>query len=120
MAPSIKTLTAAFGKDKAVVIRGILTGKTSPEDFVSVKKWVGQCCNRPSQHEVQLEAINEVLDGYGTEALDEDTSWYPQPHYSYVNMGDPYTTTILYDHRRGTWIVSDWGAIAERFPNTGG
>lgn len=114
MAPSIKTLSAHW-PDKAKILRGIMTGNVDPESFESVKDWTRQCYNRPSDVELRLAAINDALDGYGVEALDRDPGWFPYPEYSYVNMGDTYTTTILHQHTTGRWIVSDWGSIAERW-----
>ena len=115
MAPSIKTI-AQIWPDKAKEIRGIMDGSIDPESFENVERWVRQCYNRPSTVELQLEAINGVLEGHGVEALDESSDWFPQPHYSYVNMGDTYTTTVVYDHERGRWLITDWGTIAEKFP----
>jgi len=114
MAPSVKTI-AMYWPDKAKEIRGIIDGSIDPMTYSKVDQWVRQCYNRPSTHELQLEAINQVLEGYGTEALDENTSWFPQPHYSYVNMGDTYTPTVVYDHEKDRFLITDWGTLAEKF-----
>lgn len=85
------------------------------KDYPETVRWVRQCYNMPSEHEVRMSMINEVMGGYGTEALDEDPNWFPQPHYSYVNMGDTYTPTIIYDHEATRFLTGCWGDIAEKF-----
>lgn len=91
-------------------------GEFLSKNFSKTYVWVNGCHNMPSDHEIRLEMINEVLEGYGTEALDERTDWFPQPHYSYVNMGDTYVTTIIYNHKTERFLCGCWGDIAERFP----
>ncbi|HEY5606260.1 MAG TPA: hypothetical protein VIL45_07055 [Thermoplasmata archaeon] len=119
MAPSIKTIREAFPsleEGKAGEIRALLAGKRDPERYESVRKWLSQCYNRPDNDEMILEACNEILGGYGTEAIwDEDSELSPVA--TYVNVGDPYVATILYDCYRGTWRImgyGDWVELAER------
>lgn len=62
-----------------------------------------------------LETINEILNGYGVEVINDNdfTTYWGSIGIVYVNMGDTYTTTVLYDTRKGRWYVSDWGTIAK-------
>jgi hypothetical protein len=39
---------------------------------------------------------------------------YDKDGLDYVNMGDTYDTTLIFDHRKGRFIVSSWGDIVER------
>lgn len=84
--------------------------------FPSVYSWLASCHHLPSNEEIKLEMINVLLKGHGTEILSEE-NWgnFRYPHYSYVNMGDPYITTILYDYKKECFICSCWGNIAENF-----
>jgi hypothetical protein len=34
----------------------------------------------------------------------------------YVNMGDPYDTTLIYDLSTGRFYVGAWGDWVERYP----
>jgi hypothetical protein len=34
----------------------------------------------------------------------------------YVNMGDTYDTTLIYDYKTNRFVVSSWGDIVERQP----
>jgi hypothetical protein len=40
-----------------------------------------------------------------------------QDGLSYVNMGDTYDTTLLYDHKTGRFSVGSWGDIVEKQPD---
>lgn len=63
-----------------------------------------------------LEAINGILSGYGIEAIEGRgySSYYGHIGLLYVNMGDTYTTTVVYDTRKQQWIVASWGDLVER------
>jgi hypothetical protein len=88
------------------------------KEYPNTYKWVRACLNLPDNIEIKLEMINEIMGGYGIETLSEE-NWdnYQYPHYSYVNMGDTYATTILFNHVSERWILSSWGDIAEQFLN---
>ena len=115
---SIKTIEQRLNIDhtKAAQIRGLLDGTIDPLTFQTVSNWVNQCYNLPSKNELIHAAINEILGGYGIEAI-RDNKW---SHYhqdiglTYVNMGDTYTMTVCYDTRSDKWILSSWGDIIER------
>jgi uncharacterized protein (TIGR02996 family) len=64
-----------------------------------------------------LNAINGLIRGYGVEAI-EGQDW--QPYFMniaalYVNRGDIYRTTILYDTRRHRFLIASWGDWYERY-----
>ena len=112
MIPTIKTLTK-YDIPEPQTVRGLMEGSIDPESFASVQRWVSQCHNLPSQVELALCAINEVINGFGVEGIpDED---YREPGVSYVNRGDTYTPTIKHNGQR--WIVGDWGSIIEKQDN---
>jgi len=129
MIPTIKTLTK-YDIPEPKTVRGLMDGSIDPESFVSVhcpgwryaagggiwhssKTTFSQCYNQPSQVELALCAINEVINGFGVEGIpDED---YREPGVSYVNRGDSYTPTIIHNGQR--WIVGDWGSIIEKQDN---
>jgi hypothetical protein len=64
-----------------------------------------------------LREADRVLNGNGVEYIDsrEDTM-RSQDGLSYVNMGDTYDTTLLYDHKTGRFSVGSWGDVVERQP----
>ena len=118
MYPSVKTITQrlSVSKEKAKEIRGLMEGDINPDDYESVKKWMQRCYDKPRRVERVMEAINEILGGYGVEQI-TDSQWdnyWCDGGLLYVNMGDTYTETICYDTRKNKWIVSSWGNIVER------
>ena len=58
-----------------------------------------------------LKVANGILDGFGVEtvALDREA----EPLCDYVNLGDTYTVTLLYDHYEGLFLLASWGDIVE-------
>ena len=83
--------------------------------------WIDACYLNPLYNHcrdgVTIEAINEVLGGYGIESIRNESNWvshyWQDTCFLYVNMGDTYTPTILYDTRKDRYIVSDFGTVVE-------
>ena len=62
---------------------------------------------------LKLEALNEVLEGYGVEYIAAGRG-SKSPAFEYINFGGTYDTTIVYFPGRRTWRVTCWGDIVER------
>ena len=64
--------------------------------------------------------LQHVSDLYGTFEL---LAFQPgdnnptHPKYSYINTGDTYNLTLIYNHRTGKFIFSDIGTIIEKEQN---
>ena len=116
MAPSIKTLQAAFGEAEGTKLRRLLTGKDSPEIYQSVQDWLGQCYNRPSEDELIMTAANEIMDGSGLEVIRGRSidNYSVDVQAVYVNTGDTYSTTLLLDNETGRYQVTTWGDWYEK------
>lgn len=67
-----------------------------------------------------LELASQFMNGYGVEVIRGDGHWdgfYGDIEAEYVNMGDTYMTTIVFDCRRGIYQImcyGEWIEIAER------
>lgn len=62
-----------------------------------------------------LKVADDLLDGHGVEYIESLTdTMRSREGLSYVNMGDTYDTTLIYDHGKGRFVVSSWGDIVER------
>ena len=96
--------------DKAAAVLALIRGQKDPSEYPSVHRWVAQCYNQPSRHEMVACALNELLDMSGTEAIFHDGE--TEPYLEYLNAGDTYATTLLYRPGRG-WSVGCWGDFAE-------
>ena len=58
-----------------------------------------------------LDTASDMLNGYGVEAIHDDewTNYYLSIGLLYVNMGDPYYHTLMYDTRTGRYVAGCWG-----------
>jgi hypothetical protein len=58
-----------------------------------------------------LQAADKVMNGHGVERISGVGGGL-----MYVNMGDTYDTTLIYDYKTNRFVVSSWGDIVERHP----
>lgn len=93
---SVKKISEDLNIDiqQAKQVRGLIQGLINPDIFDSVHKWCRQCYNEPPYQAKVMEALNEVTGGFGIESQKFGDDQY----FSYVNMGDMYAGTIIYDH----------------------
>lgn len=59
-----------------------------------------------------LDGCNKLLGGYGVEAIFGSDSCTPV--LLYINLGDTYDTTLLYEPAKDRFSVGSWGDYAER------
>lgn len=87
------------------------------ESFEANEKWIKQCFNRPSDNELAMNALNELLEGHGVEPIRLEGAYvnryYDNIIASYVNMGDTYITTIVFDHVSQSYLITSWGDFYE-------
>ena len=105
-------------KVKLHIVRHIIKGKVDLTQYASVNKRIAECYNMTDKVDLTMTAINEVIDGYGVEAIrcSWASSYYGDICALYVNMGDTYDQTVVYDTRKGKYIVTSWGDFVERAP----
>ena len=112
--PSVKRLEANFpGKGKK--LRKLMEVPSRADDCQTVKEWIAMCLRPPSAISKLMCALDEVLDGFVVECLFGDSIEFPDMEY--VNLGDAYNTTIIYDHITLTFKIQSWGdwvEVAER------
>lgn len=66
-----------------------------------------------------LELFNEYVHGYGIETISDypldipDSSYYFSMNVLYVNMGDSYALTLMYDTSKEEFLVGSWGNWVE-------
>jgi hypothetical protein len=103
MYPSIKTLTEAFGHDKAVKIRAIMDGP----HYV----WEDGQVQLPYNGQSRIDRIDLVLGTFGVECIPHGHN-QKSPTIYYCNTGDTYGVTVL--RVNGQFRVGCWGDIVER------
>ena len=118
--PSQKTLVAAFGPEIGKRVRRLLDGRTDPATVPETAAWIAQCHNRPRVSELIEHACNVAVGGCGMEVIRASGAWdsfYCDAVAGYVNTGETYATTLLFDYdRRAVYVTSygDWVETSER------
>ena len=86
-------------------------------EFKSVKHLRKQCYNPPDTLTERLEALNELIEGFGIEAIRIE-NYYHDRYWDnciglYVNMGDTYILTIIYNVIDNQFEFTSWGDFYE-------
>jgi hypothetical protein len=69
------------------------------------------------QRKAALDYANQLLDGDGIEYIpSEQDTMRSRAGLEFVNMGDTYDTTLIYDFSTGRFYVGAWGDWVERYP----
>ena len=119
---SIEKIMSLLDVDRQTAkrIRGIVKKTIDPEDetlFPKTYKWSQSCYSAPTTGALEMHALNELLNGFGVEGLGKgDDDYGYTPPFEFINLGDPYNTTIIRNNRSGTYFISTWGDVAERNP----
>lgn len=58
-----------------------------------------------------LQTADKMMNGHGVERISGVGGGL-----MYVNMGDTYDATLIYDYKTNRFVVSSWGDIVERQP----
>ncbi len=113
--PTEKEILKAFpkldaGKASALALALAAPGKVSDNDDDFVKAV-----------DEALEKANEILDGNGVEAAQGDGSnlgpYWRNTILVYVNLGDTYDKTILFDPDEEEFSIGSWGDFVEEWEN---
>lgn len=65
-----------------------------------------------------LESVNVLLKGYGVEVIrgPHVDQYYMDINLLYVNLGDTYIPTLIYDTLKETFVICSWGDYVEKYP----
>ena len=118
--PSVKTLMSVLSVDKDVAkkVRLALEGPGAlPKDHEKYAKHY----NPPSLLDRKLDAIDELIEGFGTEAIRGPWvgGYWGDTVAVFIEMGDVYNGTILFDVERETFYATTVGDWVETAENTG-
>ena len=107
--PSVKRLREAF-PGKALRLRAIME----------------ECGDQGEELEGTMDQLDTVLDGHGVELISgsgdtaANDSYFPDVQALYVNMGDTYNTTIVYDLVDERYLLTTMGDEVEHLQNQHG
>lgn len=100
--PSVKTIQEGLGVDSQVA-RGV---RRVLEDYSD-----GLTCNATAA----LSRVDDLIGGHGVEYLRSRTDTFREARgVEYVNMGDPYRATVMFDLESERFIIGCWGDVVER------
>lgn len=114
-----------ISQEQAEFAAGVLMGDIpfdDPEKCPKTARWARECYHYPDgdKPDSQLKAVDEILEGFGVEMESGDegfSGYFGDASYLYVNMGDCYTPTVVYDVEEGDFIVSSVGDLLEGGPS---
>lgn len=93
----------------------LMKGRISPESiehFPRTYKWAMQCYNYPKHSEMVMEALNEVLEGFGVGVVGDFNDYPPKIEFEYINTGETYAPTIV--KIKGKYILTSCGDMIEK------
>lgn len=96
---------------KSLQILAIVDGLESPKKYDLVRDWCDRCYHEPKEYKLKLEAISVIMGESGVEVLVEDGKAIA----SYVNNGDTYKPTVVYDHEEQEFLITSWGDFLEEW-----
>ena len=70
-----------------------------------------------------LDLANQILGGYGVEKIESEEAWdnyHGNAVALYVNTGDTYNPTLIYDTEEEEFYLTDWGSWVEDYEQRGG
>lgn len=113
-------------KDKSLLLIELICNKTidsrNLELLESVYKYINQCYNRPSDIEIKMEALNQLIEGHGIEAITDENKYINGYWYYcialYVNMGDSYLNTFIYDTENDQILFMSCADFMQSIENT--
>lgn len=92
----------------------LLNGEVSPSTFTSVQQLIAQCFNKPDYYHKLLTALNEVTEGHGVESFTL-TKEGEKIVVEYINQGDTYVPTILFEVKTKKLMICSYGDYIESF-----
>lgn len=96
-------------KELARLIRRSVDAGTMHGPFGGIRRGYEES---PSSDDV-LARANEILDGFGVESIECNNCQVDRYYYGhvllYVNKGDTYETTLLYDTAQEEFLIGSWG-----------
>jgi hypothetical protein len=86
--------------------------------FKSVQQLRKQCYNPPNTIDEKMEVFNELINGHGIEAINVSPELYQDKYWGniigiYVNLGDTYDLTIIWNPIDNQFEFSSWGNYYE-------
>lgn len=93
-------------------------GHDAPRESARIARMIASAGRSGKKAEAVLEEVDKLIDGHGVEAIRDENaydSYYGDVIAEYVNTGDAYSATLLYDVREHTFHVTSYGDWYEAY-----
>ena len=111
----LSMLVRAYGPGKKITVKDLEmiggNGLRGDEDLEGLARMLNSARGMRGVEKAMLEA-DKVLDTFGVEAVFEEGE-YRYPAMTYLNTGDTYNATLVYDVDEDELYVSTWGDWVE-------
>jgi hypothetical protein len=115
MLPSIKTLDSAFPGHGKELRQALEMRRSQLAQHPAGAARIAECYHPPKTYDVRLHVLDSIAETCGVEYIaHKDDTFTDSYGLDYLNTGDIYGATIIYDHRTGRYRVSSRGYIVER------
>ena len=88
-----------------------------PEDYDKIFRIIDSFKGGSREVEDAMQEINDLIGGYGVESISDEQIYVSKFWFNtvaiYVNMGDSYVTTILYDTQSDKFDCTTYGDFVE-------
>lgn len=113
--PSTKTLDSAFPGHGRELRKVLEMNRSQLAQHPVGAARIAECFHPPKTYNVRLHVLNSIAETYGVEYIaHEHDTFHTVYGLDYLNTGDSYTKTIIYDHSKGRYVVAAWGDIVEK------
>jgi hypothetical protein len=93
-------------------------GHDAPRESARIARMIAGVRGDADRADKVLEEVNRLVDGHGVEAIRDEQvydNYYGDVVALYVNMGDTYDTTLVYDTETHEFQVTSWGDWYEAY-----
>lgn len=109
--------------EEACILKCLVEGcipESDMNNFPVIELYRKQRHSGPSYREKTMVMINSIIGGYGIERLYLDNGnagpfGLNPPTHEYVNMGDTYKDTIIYDIKKGKFSINSWNGVIKNY-----
>jgi len=109
-------ITDAFGRHD-VDIPNYWGAKPVKPSIDELKPQIKKIIKESGSIDYALDVINKLIGGYGVESIRGEwvDHYYQDINLLYVNKGDTYEPTVIYDTMKKKWYIGvSWGDIVEK------
>lgn len=82
------------------------------EKYPKTDEWLCACHSMPPTPDIIMAMYDEVIGGFGVDVI---VDAHDGVVAEYINTGDIYNATVLYDRRTQVYIVTTWGDWVDNY-----